>query len=95
MNNVSASQPRDRGFEPHTCHDHDDHDSSYDTSTGWFQEADSRVINLSCDKLFHNRAKINMFKLSIFTTYLYLFIPFFCIVITLNTLIELSGSKLS
>ena len=38
---VSASQPQDGGFEPHTCHDHD---SSYDTSTGWFQEADSGVI---------------------------------------------------
>ena len=36
MHKVSASQPRDRGFEPHTGHDHD---SSYDTSTGWFQEA--------------------------------------------------------
>ena len=41
MNKESASQPRDRGFEPHTGHDHD---SSYDTSTGWFQEADTRVI---------------------------------------------------
>ena len=30
---VSASQPRDRGYEPHTGHDHY---SSYDTSTGWF-----------------------------------------------------------
>ena len=28
---VSASQPRDRGFEPQTGHDHD---SLYDTSTG-------------------------------------------------------------
>ena len=45
MDKVSASQPRDRGFEPHTGHDHD---SSYDTSTGWFQEMDSRVINISC-----------------------------------------------
>ena len=25
-----------------------DHYSSYDTSTGWFQEVDSRVIYLSC-----------------------------------------------
>ena len=31
MDNVSASQPRDHGFEPHMGHDHD---SSYDTSTG-------------------------------------------------------------
>ena len=42
MDKVSGSQPRDRGFEPH------DLDSSYATSTGWFQEADSRVINISC-----------------------------------------------
>ena len=41
MDKVSASQPRDRGFETHTDHDHD---SSYDSNTGWFQEADSRVI---------------------------------------------------
>ena len=33
MDKVSASQARDRGIEPHTGHDHD---SSYDTSTGWF-----------------------------------------------------------
>ena len=46
MDKVSASQPRDRGFETHTGHDND---SSYDTGTSWFQEADSRVINLSCD----------------------------------------------
>ena len=45
MDKVSASQPRDRGFEPHTGHDHD---SLYDTSTGWFQESDSIVINISC-----------------------------------------------
>ena len=31
MDNVSAPQPQDRGFEPHTGHNHD---SSYDTSTG-------------------------------------------------------------
>ena len=41
MVEVSASQPRNRGFEPHTGHDHD---SSYETSTGWFHEMDSRVI---------------------------------------------------
>ena len=51
MDKVSASQPRDRGFELHKGHDHD---SSYDTSTCWFQEADFRVINLSCDNLLHN-----------------------------------------
>ena len=38
-----------------------DHDSLCDTSTCWFQEADSRVIYIRCDNLF--RAKINMFKL--------------------------------
>ena len=43
MEKVSVSQPWDRGFEPHTGHDHD----SYNTNTGWFQEADSRVINIS------------------------------------------------
>ena len=37
MDKVSASQPLNRGFELHMDHDHD---SSYDTSTGWFQEAD-------------------------------------------------------
>ena len=31
--------------QPHTGHDHD---FSYDTSTDWFQEADSRVIKISC-----------------------------------------------
>ena len=31
VDKVSASQPRDHGFEPHAGHDHD---SSYDTSTG-------------------------------------------------------------
>jgi hypothetical protein len=42
---VSTSQPRDHGFEPYSGHDHV---SSYDTSTGLFQEADSKVINISC-----------------------------------------------
>ena len=41
MDNVSASQPQDLGFEPHMGHDHD---SSYDTSTGWLQEANPGVI---------------------------------------------------
>ena len=41
MDKVSALPPRDRGSKPHMGHDHD---SSYDTSTGWFQEADLRVI---------------------------------------------------
>ena len=59
MDKVSASQLRDRWYEPHTGHDHD---SSYDTSTGQFQEADLRVINISCQNLFHNQAKINLVK---------------------------------
>ena len=41
MDNVPASQPRDRGVELHAGHDHD---STYDTSTGWFQGGDVRVI---------------------------------------------------
>ena len=45
MDKVSASQSQDSGFEPHMGHDHD---SSYDTSTGCFQEANSIVINISC-----------------------------------------------
>ena len=56
MDKVSVSQPRNRGFELHTGHDYD---SSYDTSTGLFQEADSRVIQISCQNLLYNRAKIN------------------------------------
>ena len=35
MDKVSDSPPQDRGF---------DHDSSYDTNTSMFQEADSRVM---------------------------------------------------
>jgi hypothetical protein len=56
---VSVSQPRDHGFEHFSGYDNV---SSCDTSTGWFQELDSKVINLSCKTLFRNRAKINMFK---------------------------------
>ena len=41
IDKMSASQPEDHGFEPHTGHDHD---SSYDTSTGWFQKADLKVM---------------------------------------------------
>ena len=41
MDKVSAAQPLSCGFDPHMGHNHD---SSYDTSTGWFQEADLRVI---------------------------------------------------
>ena len=36
-----------------------DHDSSYDTSTGWFQEADTIGIYIyKLWELFHNQAKI-------------------------------------
>ena len=55
MVKVSASQPQDRGFKP--CMGHN-HNLSYGTSIGWFQEADSRVLKLSCENLLHNRAKI-------------------------------------
>ena len=41
MDKVSISQLRDRVFLPHKGHDHD---FSYDTGTGWFQDVDSRVI---------------------------------------------------
>ena len=44
MDQVSVSQPRERGFEPHKGHNHD---FLYDTSTDWFQGADSGVINIS------------------------------------------------
>ena len=40
-----------------------DHDSSYDTCTDWFQEVDSKAMYLSCDHLFHSLAKINIFIL--------------------------------
>jgi hypothetical protein len=50
---VSASQPKDHVFEPYSGHDYV---SSYDTSTGWFHEADSQVINVSCKSLFRIRA---------------------------------------
>ena len=60
MDKVFISQPWDRGFEPQMRHDHD---SSYNTSTGWFQEADSRVISIICENLLQNQAKMNKFKL--------------------------------
>ena len=48
MVKVPVWQPRDRGLEPHMDNDHD---SSYDMSTGWFQESDLRVILISCENL--------------------------------------------
>jgi hypothetical protein len=39
-----------------------------DTSTGWFQEADSKVINISCKNMLGNGALINMFKLCLNST---------------------------
>ena len=78
-----ASQPRDRAFERNTGHDHD---SWYDTSTGWFQVADSRVIKISCEDFLQNRAYINKFKLRMafilpFWTYGTLWIVFPLIVV--------------
>ena len=64
---VSASQPR--VVDSTQGHNND---SSYDTSIGWFQEADSRVIYLSCDNLFHNQAKVNMFKYNVHKLNVYL-----------------------
>ena len=48
MDKVSALQPPNRGFKPKMGHDHD---SSYDTSTGWFQEADSREFQEDIEKV--------------------------------------------
>ena len=42
MDKVSASKHRGRGFEPHSSQDND---SSYDTSTGWFQEAEYILLS--------------------------------------------------
>ena len=55
MEKVYVSQPRD---------------SLYDNCTGWFYEADSRVILISCDILLHDRAKINKFELNVLNVYL-------------------------
>ena len=52
MVKVSASQPRGRVYEHYIGSR-----PLFDTSTGWFHDADSRVIAQSCDNLFHNRAK--------------------------------------
>ena len=41
MDKVFVSPPRDRGFGSNTDHNHD---SSYEVSTGWLHEADSRVL---------------------------------------------------
>jgi hypothetical protein len=57
---VSASQTRDYGFDPYSGHGHV---PSYDTSTGSFQEADSKMINISCNNLFRSRASIFTLKM--------------------------------
>jgi hypothetical protein len=49
---VSAFQVRNHGFELYLVHDHV---SLYDISFGWFQDADSKVIKITCKNLFHNR----------------------------------------
>jgi hypothetical protein len=51
---VSASKPRDYGFEPLSGHNLV---SLHDTNTSWFQEVDLKVINKSCKNLFLNQAK--------------------------------------
>ena len=38
-------------------------DEDEKSSTGWFQEEDSRVIKISCENLLHNQAEIHKFKL--------------------------------
>ena len=53
---VSVSQPKGCGFEPNIV--------SHPLFVSWFQEADLRLIYLSYENLFHNQAKINMFKIN-------------------------------
>ena len=45
---VSAIQPRGRGIKPYILIRH--------LFWFWFQEVDLRVIYISCDNLYHNRA---------------------------------------
>ena len=54
MDEVSASQPQDRGFESQTGHDHG--------SSPGLVGFESDLNNLW--NFFHNRAKINKFKLT-------------------------------
>ena len=56
---LSATQPKGRGFEPYIGHDHD---SSYNSSTGWCQEAALSMTYLSCENSFHNQPEIITFK---------------------------------
>jgi hypothetical protein len=51
MVKVSVSQPIDQ-----LTYLVQDHICSYDASTGWFQEADSKVIDICCNILLSNRA---------------------------------------
>ena len=51
------------GLSPTYGHDKISH--NYDTNNGWSQEADSRVIYLSCENLSHNQTKMNIFKLNV------------------------------
>jgi hypothetical protein len=48
---VSSSQARYHELEPLSGQDHF---SSFDTSTGWFQETDSKVIKISSENLLRN-----------------------------------------
>ena len=59
-----TSQPWDCGFEPFnygvtSCDERNPH--NYNTSNGWFQEKNPRMIYASYEDLFHNQAKIIMF----------------------------------
>ena len=53
MVKMSASQPMYHRFNFLMSHKHA---SSYNTSTGLFQEADWGVIQISCQNLLHNQA---------------------------------------
>ena len=82
------------GFEPCLVHEYD---SLNDSITGWFQDADSRVISFSCDNLFKvDRSKMGIFNINISKEYIYIVWLFIwnisrkkinCQVIVLGTLI--------
>ena len=74
MDKVSASQPRDCGFEPHTGHDHY---SSCDTCCG---------LESDLNMLLHNRAKINKVKLKEAARYMDIII--FCLSVCLTKILS-------
>ena len=67
MVKVSAFQPLHFCWSPTEGHD-------LDSRTGWFQEADSRVIYISCKNLFklnssvHFNKRMIIFYISVFNT---------------------------